>query len=283
MRDRRRRGCRWTQVTTTLRCSGRTSSPRSSAPRRRWRQRARRAAIVATADVGRGGAAQRSVRPCRSCRGGARRLPRHRVGATSTSRWRSCSITHRRTFHLVLASRADPPLPLARLRARGRAARDPRRRPAVHRTTRPPSYFNDAMGLHLDAGDVDALEARTEGWIAALQLAALSMQGRDDVDRFIENFTGDDRFVVDYLVEEVLDRQPEAIRAFLLQTVGARPADRRTVRRRHRGNRRESDAGAARPVEPVPRRARRSTPLVPVSPPVRRRAPRATDSTKSPT
>ncbi len=74
------------------------------------------------------------------------------------------------------------------------------------------------MGLHLAAGDVDSLGARTEGWIAALQLAALSLQGRDDVDRFIENFTGDDRFVVDYLVEEVLDRQPEAIRSFLLQT-----------------------------------------------------------------
>ena len=121
------------------------------------------------------------------------------------------------TFHLVLASRSDPPIPLARLRARGQLLEI---RAADLRFTHDEatSYLNDTMGLSLDAGDVDSLGARTEGWIAALQLAALSLQGRDDVDRFIENFTGDDRFVVDYLVEEVLDRQPETIRSFLLQT-----------------------------------------------------------------
>ena len=63
-----------------------------------------------------------------------------------------------------------------------------------------------------------ALEGRTEGWIAALQLAALSMQGRDDVAGFIAGFAGDDRYIVDYLVEEVLQRQPEHVRSFLLQT-----------------------------------------------------------------
>ena len=74
------------------------------------------------------------------------------------------------------------------------------------------------MGLDLGASDVAALEARTEGWIAALQLAALSIQGRDDVAGFIAGFAGDDRYIVDYLVEEVLHRQPEEVRSFLLQT-----------------------------------------------------------------
>jgi LuxR family maltose regulon positive regulatory protein len=121
------------------------------------------------------------------------------------------------SFHLVLASRSDPPLPLARLRARGQLSEI---RAADLRFTRDEaaSYLNETMDLHLAQADVDSLGARTEGWIAALQLAALSLQGRDDVDRFIESFTGDDRFVVDYLVEEVLDRQPEATRTFLLQT-----------------------------------------------------------------
>jgi LuxR family maltose regulon positive regulatory protein len=119
--------------------------------------------------------------------------------------------------HLVLGSRADPPLPLARLRARGDLLEI---RAADLRFTSDESaaYFNDSMGLQLTAGDVDALEARTEGWIAALQLAALSMQGRDDTAGFIETFTGDDRFVVDYLAEEVLERQPDDVRDFLLQT-----------------------------------------------------------------
>ncbi len=74
------------------------------------------------------------------------------------------------------------------------------------------------MGLGLTAEDVTALEGRTEGWIAALQLAALSMRGRDDVAGFITGFAGDDRYIVDYLVEEVLQRQPEHVRSFLLQT-----------------------------------------------------------------
>ena len=118
---------------------------------------------------------------------------------------------------LVLASRADPPLPLARLRARGELLEI---RAADLRFTadEATAYFNEAMGLELTAGDVGALEGRTEGWIAALQLAALSMQGRDDVAGFIEGFTGDDRFVVDYLAEEVLERQSDDVRGFLLET-----------------------------------------------------------------
>lgn len=121
------------------------------------------------------------------------------------------------SFHLVLATRSDPPFPLARLRARGQLTEI---RAGDLRFTHDEvaSYLNDTMGLELAADDVDSLDTRTEGWIAALQLAALSLQGRDDTDQFIENFAGDDRFVVDYLVEEVLDRQPAAIRSFLLHT-----------------------------------------------------------------
>ena len=119
--------------------------------------------------------------------------------------------------HLVIATRVDPPLPLARLRARGELveirAADLRFAPDEART-----YLGDVMGLTLTADEVAALEARTEGWIAALQLAALSLQGRDDAAGFIAGFAGDDRFVVDYLVEEVLQRQPEQVRRFLLQT-----------------------------------------------------------------
>src|SRR5215216_5192143 len=74
------------------------------------------------------------------------------------------------------------------------------------------------MGLDLTAADVAALEGRTEGWIAALQLAALSIQGRDDVSGFIAGFAGDDRYIVDYLAEEVLQRQPQPVRSFLQQT-----------------------------------------------------------------
>jgi LuxR family maltose regulon positive regulatory protein len=120
-------------------------------------------------------------------------------------------------IHLVIAGRADPALPLARLRGRGELvevrAADLRFTPdeAV-------AYLNGVMGLLLTARDVAALEERTEGWIAALQLAALSLQGRDDAAAFIAGFAGDDRYIVDYLVEEVLQRQPDHVRTFLLRT-----------------------------------------------------------------
>jgi len=120
-------------------------------------------------------------------------------------------------IHLVITTRADPSLPLARLRARGELveirAVDLRFTPGEAA-----AYLNEAMGLDLDARDVAALEGRTEGWIAALQLAALSMQGRDDVAGFIAGFAGDDRYIVDYLAEEVLHRQPDDVRSFLLET-----------------------------------------------------------------
>src|SRR5271165_6551228 len=120
-------------------------------------------------------------------------------------------------LHVVIASRADPALPLARWRARGELAEI---RAAGLRFTpsEAAAYLNEMMGLQLTARDVAALEGRTEGWIAALQLAALSMQGREDVAGFIAGFAGDDRYVVDYLAEEVLQRQPDRVQAFLLQT-----------------------------------------------------------------
>jgi LuxR family maltose regulon positive regulatory protein len=121
------------------------------------------------------------------------------------------------TLHLVIATRADPPLPLSRLRARGQLtelrADDLRFSPGEAAT-----FLNAVMGLDLAAGDVAALEARTEGWIAGLQLAALSLQGRADARRFIAAFSGSHHYVLEYLVEEVVRRQAEPVRRFLVQT-----------------------------------------------------------------
>lgn len=120
-------------------------------------------------------------------------------------------------IHLVMTTRADPALPLGRLRGHGELTEI---RAADLRFTpnEAAAYLTETMGLDLTARDVAALEARTEGWIAALQLAALSMQGRDDIAGFIAGFAGDDRYVVDYLAEEVLERQTESVRSFLLET-----------------------------------------------------------------
>ncbi len=119
--------------------------------------------------------------------------------------------------HLVIASRADPTLPLSKWRVRGELVEirsaDLRFTPAEAA-----EYLNEIMGLALTTADVTALEARTEGWIAALQLAALSLQGRSNITAFIASFAGDDRYIVDYLVEEVLTRQPQDVRDFLLRT-----------------------------------------------------------------
>jgi LuxR family maltose regulon positive regulatory protein len=120
-------------------------------------------------------------------------------------------------LRLVLASRADPPLPLARLRARGQLTE--LREPDLRFTPEEAAdLLRAAVGAELPETAVAALGDRTEGWAAGLQLAALSLQGHADVGAFVERFSGSHRFVLDYLTEEVLDRQPEQLRSFLLQT-----------------------------------------------------------------
>ncbi len=117
--------------------------------------------------------------------------------------------------HVVLSTRADPDLPLGRWRAGGELV-EVRAADLRFTSGEATDYLDAAAPVPLTAAQVQALEDRTEGWIAALQLAALSLQGRADVATFITGFTGDDRYVVDYLVEEVLARQPEQVREFLL-------------------------------------------------------------------
>ncbi|MCI0710768.1 MAG: LuxR C-terminal-related transcriptional regulator [Chloroflexi bacterium] len=119
--------------------------------------------------------------------------------------------------HLTITTRNEPPLPLARFRARGQMlelrAKDLRF--SQEETSR---FFTDVMNLSLGEAALVALEERTEGWVAGLQLAALSLQNRADIAAFVTSFTGDDRYIVDYLAEEVLKQQSEAIRDFLLKT-----------------------------------------------------------------
>jgi LuxR family transcriptional regulator, maltose regulon positive regulatory protein len=120
-------------------------------------------------------------------------------------------------MHLLIATREDPHLPLARFRARGQLlelrAADLRFSPAEAT-----DFLNQVMGLNLSAEEISALETRTEGWVAGLQLAAISMQRHKDTASFIRSFTGSHHFVLDYLVEEVLTQQPEPVQTFLLRT-----------------------------------------------------------------
>jgi LuxR family transcriptional regulator, maltose regulon positive regulatory protein len=120
-------------------------------------------------------------------------------------------------LHVVIASRSDPPLHLARLRARNQLAE---LRTADLRFTREEAavLLRQVWGLDLAPEAVAALEGRTEGWAVGLQLAALSLRERPDPDAFVDAFTGTHRYVLDYLSEEVLERQPERVRTFLLQT-----------------------------------------------------------------
>jgi len=120
-------------------------------------------------------------------------------------------------LRLVVASRADPPLPLARLRARGQLA-ELRAGDLRFTSEEAVQLLREAVGPDLPEGAVLALAARTEGWAAGLQLAGLSLRGHADPAGFVATFSGSHRFVLDYLAEEVLDRQPEPLRAFLLET-----------------------------------------------------------------
>ena len=120
-------------------------------------------------------------------------------------------------LHLVIATRDDPLLPLARLRARGQLT-EIRALDLRFSATEAAEFLNQVMRLTLSAEDIAALEARTEGWIAGLQLAAISMQGQKDAATLVKSFTGSHRYVLDYLIEEVLEQQPDNIQDFLLQT-----------------------------------------------------------------
>ena len=120
-------------------------------------------------------------------------------------------------LHLAIATRVDPPLPLARLRSRDELV-EVRADDLRFTFAEVAAFLEGTAGLHLRPEDVAALEARTEGWIAGLRLAELSLRGRVDAGEFIHSFTGSHRHVLDFLVTEVFDRQSEQVQAFLLQT-----------------------------------------------------------------
>lgn len=121
-----------------------------------------------------------------------------------------------RRMRIIITSRAEPPLSVSRLRARGELAE--LRADDLRFTLDETSAFLRGMSLELSASDTAKLERRTEGWIAGLKLAALSMRGRDDRGAFVDSFSGNTRHVADYLVDEVLASEPESIRRFLLDT-----------------------------------------------------------------
>ena len=120
-------------------------------------------------------------------------------------------------MHLIIVTRADPPLPVANLRGRGQV-NELRATDLRFTVEEAAEFLNQVTGLKLSADDIDALSERTEGWIAGLQMAAVSMKGRDDLSAFIQAFTGSNRYIMDYLIEEVIQRQPPDIQTFLLQT-----------------------------------------------------------------
>lgn len=120
-------------------------------------------------------------------------------------------------MHLVISTRSDPPLPIARLRSQNQMIE--LRSSELSFSEKDISvFFNKKLKLRLSKDDVYSLESKTEGWIAGLQLAALSMQGHDDVSKFIEDFAGDNRYIMDYLIEEVMNKQSEEEKDFLLHT-----------------------------------------------------------------
>ncbi|MFZ0544391.1 MAG: LuxR C-terminal-related transcriptional regulator [Candidatus Promineifilaceae bacterium] len=120
-------------------------------------------------------------------------------------------------MRLVITSRADPGFPISRLRARDKLI-ELRADDLRFTEAEAAQFLQQNMNLTLSSAQIAALENRTEGWIAGLQMAALSMQKRDDVTGFIDSFTGSHRFIMDYLLEEVLNQQPAEVQAFLLQT-----------------------------------------------------------------
>lgn len=120
-------------------------------------------------------------------------------------------------MHLVIVSREDPPFPLSRLRARGQMT-EIRRSDLRFTEEETAEFLERVMRLDLSLGNVAALHLRTEGWVAGLQLVALSLSGRDDVGRLVESFTGSHRYILDYLIEEVFENQSREVQDFLLRT-----------------------------------------------------------------
>ena len=142
----------------------------------------------------------------------------HQIGAPAIHSAFAFLLEHLpENMHIVLGSRSDPPLPLARLRVQGQLlelrAADLRFTP--DETTR---FLNEMMQLDLSVEMIAILEARTEGWVAGLQLAGLSLAGRSDKERFLSSFTGGHRYLIEYLLEEVINHQPEEVQSFLLST-----------------------------------------------------------------
>ena len=268
------RGCRSRRASSSPRRSGPTSSPPSTPPRRAWapaccpccRPRTRRWSRSSRP-------CSTSSRPCPTASTSSSTTTTSPTGPRSPATSPSSSSTCPLRCTSSISTRADPALPLARLRARGELVevRAADLRFTVEEAT---AYLNDVVGLDLDDPEIAMLEGRTEGWIAALQLAALSLQGRDDAAHFIAGFAGDDRYVVDYLVEEVLGRQPDAVRRFLLDTSILDRLSASALRRRDRCGQRQGDARVARALEPLRHPPRRQPPVVPLPPPLRRRPPR---------
>jgi LuxR family maltose regulon positive regulatory protein len=120
-------------------------------------------------------------------------------------------------MHLVIATRQDPPLPLSRLRARDQIA-DIRQTDLQFTVEETSDFLRRVMALDLEPGDIAALQRRTEGWIAGLQLAALSLQGRDDAHQLVASFSGSHRYVLDYLIEEVFQQRSLGMQDFLVKT-----------------------------------------------------------------
>ncbi len=142
----------------------------------------------------------------------------HLIGAPTVDQALTYLVEHLPPqMHLVIASREEPHLPLARLRARNHLT-ELRASDLRFTSDEAADFLTQVMGLTLSSEAIAALERRTEGWIAGLQLAALSLQGQPDATRLIQSFTGSHQFVLDYLVEEVLQQQPEHIQTFLLHT-----------------------------------------------------------------
>ncbi len=159
-------------------------------------------------------------------------------------------------MHIVLVSRSDPPLPLTKLRARGELT-EIRAQDLRFTSDEATAFLNSVMGLRLSDAEIATLDEHTEGWAAGLQLAALSIQGRrgqarDSQQRdLIASFTGNHRFILDYLTGEVLQQQPASLRAFLLSTSVLESPERATLQRTHRAGGWAGDAGETGARQPV--------------------------------